>query len=165
MQNDPTGGSKRNQDPERRLPDDTPGFALAERCAWHLLEKNLENVIVLDLRGSSDVCDFFVIGSGTANTQVQAGARYTHDELAAAGHHAHSIEGMTEGRWVLLDFFDVVVHVFHQQSREYFQLERLWGDCPRLDLAPGWFAAPEVAARHPGLNFTLARPGAAGRES
>ena len=48
MQNDPTVGSKRNQDPERRLPDDSPGFALAERCAWHLLEKNLENVIVLD---------------------------------------------------------------------------------------------------------------------
>ena len=98
-------------------------------------------------------------------TQVQAGARHTHDELAAAGHHVHAIEGMTEGRWVLLDIFDVVVHVFHQQSRDYFQLERLWGDAPRLDLAPGWFAADEVAARHPDLTFTTAKPGAAGRET
>lgn len=165
MHSDTTGAPARDKVPQRRIPDDSAAYALAERCAWHLLEKKLDDVIILDLRGSSDVCDFFVIASGGADTQVQAAARHAHDELAAAGHHAHSIEGLPEGRWVLLDFFDVVVHVFHQRSREYFQLERLWGDAQRLDLAPGWFAEAEVAARHPGLNFTTARPDSAGRET
>ncbi len=151
--------------PEPIMPDDSPAFALAERCAWHLLEKKLEDVIVLDLRGRSDIFDFFVIASGSADTQVQAAARHAHDELAAAGHHAHSVEGLREGRWVLLDFFDVIVHVFHQRSREYFQLERLWGDAPRLDLAPEWYADAAVAARHPDLKFTSAVPGVAGRET
>lgn len=165
MQDENKGAPGREKAPERRMPDDSPAFALAERCAWHLLEKKLDDVIVLDLRGSSDVCDFFLIASGGADTQVRAAARHAHDELAAAGHHAHSVEGMAEGRWVLLDFFDVVVHVFHQRAREYFQLERLWGDAPRLDLAPGWFGAADVAARHPDLTFTIAAPGGAGRET
>ncbi|MBM4129643.1 ribosome silencing factor [bacterium] len=151
--------------PQRSLPDDSPAYALAERCAWHLLEKKLDEVVVLDLRGCSDVCDFFVIASGGADTQVQAAARHAHDELAAAGHHVHSVEGLNEGRWVLLDFFDVVVHVFHQRARDYFQLERLWGDAPRLDLAPAWFASPEVAARQPGLTFVSAALGGAERET
>jgi ribosome-associated protein len=128
------------------------------------MEKKMDGVVVLDLRGRSDVCDFFVIASGAADTQVQAAARHTHDALAGAGHHAHAIEGMREGTWVLLDFFDVVVHAFHQRSRDYFQLERLWGDAPRLDLVPGWFAKAEVAARHPDLTFTTAAPGTSGRE-
>lgn len=165
MQTEKSGAPGRDKAPERRMPDDSPAFALAERCVWHLLEKKLEDAIVLDLRGSSDVCDFFVIASGGADTQVRAAARHAHDELAAAGHHAHSVEGLNEGRWVLLDFFDVVVHVFHQRAREYFQLERLWGDAPRLDLAPGWFGAADVAARHPDLNFTIIAPDGAGRET
>jgi len=164
MQTDVNRATKRDPVPELPFPDDSPGYLLAERCAWHLLEKRMEDVVVLDLRGRSDVCDFFVIASGAADTQVQAAARHAHDALAAAGHHAHAIEGMREGRWVLLDFFDVVVHAFHIRSREYFQLERLWGDAPRLALAPGWFAKEEVAARHPDLTFTIAMPDASGRE-
>jgi ribosome-associated protein len=165
MQTDKPGEAPRTPSPELPFPDDSPAYRLAERCAWHLLEKKLDDIVVLDLRGRSDVCDFFVIASGAADTQVQAAARHVHDALAAAGHHAHAIEGLREGRWVLLDFFDVVVHAFHQRAREYFQLERLWGDAPRLDLAPGWFGGPEVAARHPDLNFTTAAPGGPGRET
>ena len=63
---------------------------------------------------------------------------------------------MNDGRWALLDFFDVVVHVFKTEAREYFNLERLWGDAPRLDLDPEHFSAAEVAARHSDLNFTTA---------
>ena len=165
MQTDTPRATAPEAGAERPFPDDSPAYRLAERCAWHLLEKKLDDIIVLDLRGRSDVCDFFVIASGGADTQVQAGARHAHDELAAAGHHAHAIEGMREGRWVLLDFFDVVVHVFHIKSREYFQLERLWGDAPRLDLAVTWFAGAEVAARHPDLTFVTATPDQAGRET
>ena len=165
MQTDNIPASKRDTVPERPFPDASPGYVLAERCAWHLLEKKLDDVVILDLRGRSDVCDFFVIASGAADTQVQAAARYAQDELVTAGHKARAAEGMREGRWVLIDFFDVVVHAFHVKTRDYFQLDRLWGDAPRLELAPEWFAAPEVAARHPDLNFTTARPDAAGRET
>ena len=165
MHSDTTGADSRKPASGYTLPDDSPAFALAERCAWHLLEKKLEDVVILDLRGRSDVCDFFVIASGAADTQVQAAARHVHDALAAAGHHAHAIEGLREGRWVLLDLFDVVVHAFHTRARDYFQLERLWSDAPRLDLGPVWFADPAAAARHPDLTFTTTAPDAPGRKA
>ncbi len=76
--------------------------------------------------------------------------------LAAAGHKPKSVEGTNGGRWALLDYFDVVVHVFNTRSREYFQLERLWSEGSRLDLKPAWFGDPTVAARHPDLNFATA---------
>jgi ribosome-associated protein len=135
------------------IPDDSAGWALAELASWHLLEKSAREVVVLDLRGHSDVCDFFVLASGESEKQVTALARNVHSSLAAAGHKAKSLEGMTDGGWALLDFFDVVVHVFHTRRREYFQLEKLWSEGARLDLEPGWFADPAVAARHPGVIF------------
>ncbi|MCK9996215.1 MAG: ribosome silencing factor [Candidatus Krumholzibacteria bacterium] len=136
------------------LPDDSAGYALTERAAWHLLEKRAEDLVVLDLRGRSDVCDFFLIASGNSKTQVQALAKHMHKSLLGAGHRPKGLEGMDSGRWALLDFFDVVVHIFQTDVREYFQLEKLWGDAPRLDLDSAWFALPETAGRHPDLNFT-----------
>ncbi len=133
------------------MPDDSDGYRLAELTGWHLLEKKGENLVVLDLRGRSDVCDFFVIAEGTSEVQVRALARNLQDRLLAAGHRAKGIEGMADCRWVLIDFFDVVVHIFHPESRRYYQLERLWGDAGRLDLDPSWYESPEVTGRHPGL--------------
>lgn len=138
------------------IPDDTDGWKLVERAAWHLLEKSAGDVVALDLRGHSDVCDFFVLASGESDVQVRAAAKHLHDALVEAGHKPKGSEGMNEGRWALLDYFDVVVHVFHVRSREYFQLERLWSEGRRLDLEPVWFADPQVAARHPDLNFATA---------
>ena len=74
----------------------------------------------------------------------------------SAGHRPRGVEGQSSGRWILLDFFDVVVHVFQDEVRRHYQLERLWGDAPRLELGPAHFADPEVARRHPDLNFTMA---------
>jgi len=133
------------------MPDDSDGFNLAELAGWHLLEKKGENLVVLDLRGRSDVCDFFVIAEGNSDVQVRALARNLQNKLLDAGHRAKGIEGMDDGRWVLIDFFDVVVHVFHPETRRYYQLEKLWGDAGRLDLDPSWFASPEVSGRHPGI--------------
>ena len=137
-----------------RLPDDSQGFALAELAGWHLLEKKGEDLVVLDLRGRSDVCDFFIIASGQSKTQVNALAKHLHRALLGAGHHPKGLEGMDKGRWALLDFFDVVVHIFHTEAREYFQLEKLWGDAPRLDLDSLWYTSGDTAGRHPDLNFT-----------
>jgi ribosome-associated protein len=141
---------------EPTLPDDSIGWRLTERAAWHLLEKNVDDVVALDLRGHSDVCDFFLLASAESDVQVRAAARHLRDVLAAAGHKAKGIEGLDEGRWALLDYFDVVVHVFHVRSREYFQLERLWSEGNRVDLDHAWFADPRVAVRHPDLNFATA---------
>jgi ribosome-associated protein len=136
------------------LPDDSMGFVLAERAGWHLLEKRAEDLVVIDLRGRSDVCDFFVLASGQSSIQVKALAKHLHKELLGAGHKPKGLEGMEDGRWALLDFFDVVVHIFHTEVREYFQLEKLWGDAPRLDLDSVWYASTDTAGRHPDLNFT-----------
>lgn len=137
------------------MPDDSEGYRLAERAVWHLLEKKAEDPVILDLRGRSDVCDFFVIAGGTSATQVKALARHVHDCLHQAGQRAQGLEGMNDGRWALLDFFDVVIHIFHADTRRYYQLEKLWGDAGRIDLDVPWFAGPAVAARHPGLDFAF----------
>jgi hypothetical protein len=97
---------------------------------------------------------------------VKALAKHVHQELLGSGQRPQGLEGMDDGRWALLDFFDVVVHIFHTEAREYFQLEKLWGDAPRLDLDPAWYARSATAGRHPDLNFTLsAGPDGAGRET
>lgn len=150
--------------PRFTMPDGSAGWRLAERAAWRLLEKAAVDVVILDMRGRSDVCDFFVLASGRSDTQVRALAKWVRDTMLDDGQKARGAEGMDDGSWALLDFFDVVVHVFHERTREYFQLERLWGDAARLDVEPAWFAANGAAERHPDLKFTTAAPGGADRE-
>lgn len=137
------------------IPDDSSSWSLAERIAWHIMEKKGEDVLVLDLRGRSDVCDFFVVASGKTNTQVQAIARHVNTRLAEIGQKPKGIEGQDQGRWSLLDYFDVVVHVFVEEAREYFQIERLWADGMRLDVTPEWYQDEAVQARHPEVNFNM----------
>lgn len=148
--------SDENNTVETTIPDDSESWALAERIGWHIMEKKGEDVLVLDLRGRSDVCDFFVVASGKTTTQVQAIARHVNTQLAAVGQKPKGIEGQEQGRWSLLDYFDVVVHIFLEEAREYFQLERLWADSMRLDLTPEYFQDQAVRQRHPQLNFTTA---------
>ena len=159
----PTPGPGDGAPSAPEMPDQSDAWKLAERAAWRLLEKNAQDVLVLDLRGRSDVTDFFVIASGQSDTQVRALARWVRDTQLEDGQKARGLEGVDDGGWALLDFFDVVVHVFHERTRAYFQLERLWGDAPRLDLEPAWFAAHGAAERHPDLNFRTAADGGADR--
>ncbi len=93
--------------------------------------KGLE-VSVLDLRDVSNATDYFVIVSGTSDAHVRGIAEGVVERLKEHGHRAHHIEGMGAGRWVLLDYVDFVVHVFHPETRQFYQLERLWGDAPEL---------------------------------
>lgn len=152
------GKDATKEKPQFIMPDDTSAYALAERTVWHLLEKKGEDLVILDLRGRSDVCDFYVICTGNSANQVNALAKHTHSMLASTGHKPKGLEGMNDGRWALLDFFDVVVHIFKADVREYYNLERLWGDAPRVDLEPEHFFGPETgpaaAARNTDLNFT-----------
>lgn len=84
--------------------------------------------MVLDLRGVTDMTDFFVIASGTSDTHVRALGEHVLEELKKEGTTAHHVEGTTQGRWVLLDYVDFVVHLFHPTLRGFYQLERLWSD-------------------------------------
>lgn len=89
-------------------------------------------LVVLDLRGLNDATDFFVIASGTSDAHVRGIAESVMEKLRRGGHETHHVEGLTTGRWVLLDFVDFVVHLFHPETRSFYQLERLWGDAPEL---------------------------------
>ncbi len=89
-------------------------------------------MVALDLRGINDATDWFVIASGTSDAHVRGIAQAVLEKLEAAGAKAHHVEGLPTGRWVLLDFVDLVVHLFHPEARAFYQLERLWSDAPRL---------------------------------
>lgn len=89
-------------------------------------------ILVLDLRGLCDATDFFVIASGTSDAHVRGLADGVMQMMDKSGQSAHHVEGLTTGHWVLLDFVDVVVHLFHPETRAFYQLERLWQDAPAL---------------------------------
>jgi ribosome-associated protein len=94
-------------------------------------ERKAVDGVVLDLRQLSEATDFFLVVSGTSDTHVRAIAEHVVERLRAAGARPHHIEGLSQGRWVLLDFVDFVVHVFHPSLRAFYQLEGLWGDAPQ----------------------------------
>lgn len=87
-------------------------------------------VLVLDLRSVSDAMDFFIIASGTSDAHVRGLADSVLKKVGRKGNAPHHAEGIAAGRWVLLDYVDFVVHLFHPETRAFYQLERLWGDAP-----------------------------------
>lgn len=106
------------------------------RAAELLFDRKAIDVSLLDLRGISTATDYFLIASGRSDTHVSAVADHVLDEMRQAGVRAVGVEGLRGGRWALLDFVDFVVHVFHPEAREFYQLERLWGDAPLHTLEP-----------------------------
>jgi len=101
---------------------------LAKKIAGFAFSKKASEVTLLDLRKVTDVADFFVICSADSDIQVKAIADAVLDGLAEADIHAWHREGVSQKQWILLDFVDVVVHVFHKEVRAYYGLEKLWGD-------------------------------------
>ena len=97
-------------------------------------EKNAENIMFLDVTERFPLADAFLIASGETERQVQAIAENIEDKLREAGVKPLLVEGLSGGRWVLMDFDGLIVHVQHDEEREFYQLERLWKDCPVLDL-------------------------------
>lgn len=93
-----------------------------------LEDKKAMNVVALDLRNVSPISDYFVICHGNSDVQVQAIANEVRKVVHEAGGVIRGIEGVDSARWVLLDLGDVVVHVFHRDEREYYNIERLWSD-------------------------------------
>lgn len=106
------------------------------RAVELLHDRKATDVTLMDLRHLSGATDFFLIASGRSDTHVSAIADSLVDELKKEGVRPSGIEGMRGGRWVLVDYVDFVVHVFHPAAREFYQLERLWGDAPTHLLEP-----------------------------
>ena len=106
---------------------------LAERIAAIVDEKLGEDVVVLDLRDSSPLTDFFVIATAGSTIHAQALASEITRQLREEGERPHHVEGLDTGTWVLLDYVDVVVHIFLTDVRQFYGLERLWGDAPHRD--------------------------------
>ena len=106
------------------------------RAAELLLDRKALDVTVLDLRKVSTATDFFLIATGRSDTHVSAIGDHLVDELKKEGVRPSGVEGMRGGRWVLVDYVDFVVHIFHPSAREFYQLERLWGDAPLRVIEP-----------------------------
>lgn len=104
----------------------------AQLCAEAADSKKAFDIQILDLRGLTFITDYFVICSGNSTTQVSAIADWIGHTLAMAGERPSHVEGGAEPRWVLMDFGDVVVHIFDEEARMYYSLEKLWSDAPRV---------------------------------
>lgn len=112
-------------------------------------EKQAEDLVALDVSGPLPLTDIFLLATGRNERNVMSIAGEIEDKLIEAGAKPLRREGRSEGRWVLLDFGDLVVHVFHEEDRMYYSLERLWKDCPviALDLPAAATSEAKDAAR------------------
>lgn len=119
----------RKRRPATRVP------AAIERAVALAGEKKALDIVVLDLRPAKAFTDFFIICTGANTRQVQAIADEVTEGLRKTGLKPSLVEGESQAEWVLVDYFDFIVHVFTPKTREFYGLERLWGDAERVDLS------------------------------
>jgi ribosome-associated protein len=108
---------------------------IAEAILEYAADRKAQDIVQLDLRGIIGYTDYFVICTGRSDRQTKA----IHDAIHAGMKNEHGllprrVEGLTHGRWILMDYLDVVVHVFTPETREYYRLEQLWGEAPAREL-------------------------------
>ena len=116
----------------RRINRKTKQFAIA--AAKLAGERHCTDIVVLDMRKVSDVTDYFVIATGTSDRQMRSVADEITDNAKEQKFSLFGRAGYEQGHWVLLDFIDVVVHIFNSKSRDYYDLELLWGDAKKLKI-------------------------------
>jgi ribosome-associated protein len=133
----------------------------AIEAARLLADEHAADVVVLDVRGVSQVTDFVVIGTGTSDRQMRAVIHHVQELGAANGFPAYRSHADTGGTWLLADCVDVVVHLFEPNTRAYYDLEMLWGDAERVDWAR---PAPPAGGRAPGRRRASSSPPATGPE-
>lgn len=108
------------------------GLELARICSEIAIDNKAEDVVAIDVRAMSSFTDFFIVLSGRSTRHVQALAESIENELRSKRIKTSRAEGLQEGKWVLLDFGDVIVHVFYHEQRAFYDLEGLWHDAPRV---------------------------------
>lgn len=124
----------------------TDAIEVARIAARAADEKLASDVMVLDVSEQLVITDCFVIASAPNERQVNAIVENVEDRLREAGHKPVRREGTREGRWALLDFVDVVIHVQHEDERNFYALERLWKDCPQVEVEGIGENRPEQSA-------------------
>jgi ribosome-associated protein len=105
---------------------------MATVAAAAAASKLADDVVVIDVSGQLVITDCFVIASATNERQVNAIVDEVEEKMRRAGYKPARREGTREGRWTLLDYVDIVVHIQHQDERNFYALDRLWGDCPTI---------------------------------
>ncbi|MFV1951102.1 MAG: ribosome silencing factor [Nitrospinota bacterium] len=102
-------------------------------CYKAALEKKAYDIIVLDLSEYSSITDFFMICSGNSTRQVQAIADTIMEKLKKEGARYYGLEGYDAAGWILIDYDDLVIHIFHEETRKFYDIERLWGSAPKVE--------------------------------
>jgi ribosome-associated protein len=124
-----------NRNPDRPREPDPQQLARAQRIVDAALERKAERPVALDVRAISSFADTFVIVTGRSDRQVRAIAEHIAEVTRGGGERPIGIEGREEGHWVLMDYGDLIVHVFDPETRDHYDLERLWSDAPALPLS------------------------------
>jgi ribosome-associated protein len=126
-----------SSDPTPQIPEGDLAKELAlehsRLCARVALENKASDVLILDMRAITPLFDFFVLATGTSRRQIHTLAEEIDAAMRAEGETRVGLEGYEPGRWVVLDYGDVVVHLFDPEMRAYYVLEDLWADAPRVD--------------------------------
>ena len=117
-------------------------------CVNALLQKKARDLTILNVIAVSSFTDYFVICSGGSVRQVQALADAVRENMKKTGITPLGVEGEAIGKWVLIDYADVIVHIFYEPIREFYNLEQLWSDVPRMDVDEN---LSELAALDPGM--------------
>ncbi len=116
---------------KKKHKDEAAAFAVAS--ARLSQDSNCEDIVVLDLRDVSPITDFFVICTGTSNRQIRSAADDICEYGKANDYKVWHVAGMDSGGWIVLDFLNVVVHIFDQTNRDYYDIEMIWGGSPKID--------------------------------
>jgi ribosome-associated protein len=110
-----------------------PSLEKAQLCLKTIQERKAVDPVLLHVAALTSVADYFLIASGSSTRQVQAIARHLQRTLRDAGIKAYGAEGEQEGQWVLMDYGDVVIHIFYEPLREFYDLEGLWVEAPQVE--------------------------------
>lgn len=131
---------------ESKKTTENPSLDRALEAARAALDKKADNLKLLELGDRSSFTDYFLLCNGSSNRQIQAIADAIESELKETGARPLSIEGVQEGRWVLMDYGDVVVHIFLDALRDYYNIESLWADAKRVKI-PAEFYGPGASSQ------------------
>ena len=112
------------------------GEALALACAEAAADKKAEDIAILDLRGISSFTDFFIVCSANSDPQLKAISSSVRETMRDLGARPLNEEGFPASQWVVIDFGEVIVHVFNAEKRDFYNLESLWKDAPRIPFQP-----------------------------
>ena len=116
-----------------------------KRIVEILQDKKGLDITLLDLRKLTDTSDYFLLSTGTSEQHVRSLASELREKLAEIGEKPWHVEGADSGRWILLDYVHFVVHIFRQEARDFYALERLWGDAERTEFEDRWEPEEETS--------------------